>query len=56
MKLGDEVRVKGQCNQPEFRGRTGIVLADNAPGDLVDVEFHDEAITHSFNEKDLELT
>ena len=55
MKLGNEVRVKQQCKQQEYRGRTGTVVADNAPGETVDVEFDDEAITHSFNEDDLEL-
>ena len=49
MKLGDEVRVKGTAIQ--YPGRCGIVLADSAPGKLVEVEFEDEAIAHLFTEE-----
>jgi hypothetical protein len=40
---------------PEYQGRTGIVIVDSAPGELVEVEFEDEVVPHSFNAKELEL-
>ena len=52
MKLGDRVRVK--CTAIQYPGRCGIVLADSAPGELVEVEFEDEAIAHLFTEDELE--
>jgi hypothetical protein len=52
MKLGDRVRVK--CTAIQYPGRRGIVLADSAPGKLVQVEFEDEAIAHLFTEDELE--
>jgi hypothetical protein len=55
MKRGDQVQVKDAASvDSEYRGRTGTVIADTAPGQLVDVEFDDEAVTHSFNAIDLE--
>ncbi len=53
MKLGDRVRVKFTAIQ--YPGRCGIVLADSAPGELVEVEFEDEAIAHLFTEDELQL-
>ena len=52
MKLGDRVRVK--CTAIQYPGRCGIVLADSAPGELVEVEFEDEAIAHLFTEDELQ--
>jgi hypothetical protein len=52
MKLGDRVRVKSTAIQ--YPGRCGIVLADGAPGGLVEVEFEDEAIAHLFTEDELQ--
>lgn len=52
MKRGDRVLVKQGY---EYQGRTGIVIANSVPGDLVEVEFEDEVIPHSFNAKELEL-
>ena len=52
MKLGDRVRVKSTAIQ--YPGRCGIVLADSAPGVLVEVEFEDEAIAHLFTEDELQ--
>ena len=55
MRRGDEVRVKDVASvDSEYRGMTGTVIADAAPGELVDVEFDVEAVTHSFNAADLE--
>ena len=55
MKRGDQVRIKDVGSvDTEYRGRTGTVIADTAPGQLVDVEFDDEAVTHSFNASDLD--
>lgn len=48
MKRNDRVRVKQT-------GRTGTVIADAAPGELVKVEFDDEAIDHEFSPDELEL-
>ena len=42
MKLGDRVRVRTTAIQ--FPGRCGIVLAESAPGKLVEVEFEDELL------------
>jgi CheY-like chemotaxis protein len=52
MKLGDRVRVK--CAAIQYPGRCGIVLADSARGELVEVEFEDEAIAHLFTEDELQ--
>src|ERR1700691_5142136 len=52
MKLGDRVRIK--CTAIQYSGRCGIVLAERAPGKLVEVEFEDEAIAHLFTEDELE--
>ena len=52
MKLNDRVRVKPGN---EYHNRTGIVIADSAPGELVQVEFEDEVIPHPFNAQELEL-
>lgn len=52
MKRNDRVQVKPGS---EFQGRTGIVIADSAPGELVEVEFEDEVISHPFNAQELEL-
>jgi hypothetical protein len=52
MKLGDTVRVK--CTAIQYPGRCGIVVADSAPGELVKVEFEDEAIGHLFTADELQ--
>ena len=52
VNLGDKVRVKSTAI--EYPGRTGTVLADSVPGELVEVEFEDEAVTHSFTADELE--
>ncbi len=55
MKRSDRVRVKLLANVENwFRGRNGTVLADSAPGEVVLVEFDDEAVTHQFLAEDLE--
>lgn len=54
MKCRDEMRVKLLAKETLYRGRTGTVVADSAPGELVEVEFHDELITHHFLAEDIE--
>jgi hypothetical protein len=56
MKRGEHVRVKMLPTNADnqFRGREGIVIQDNARGEVVIVEFEDEAIAHQFIEEDLE--
>ncbi|MGA3318973.1 MAG: hypothetical protein ABSC64_21365 [Candidatus Korobacteraceae bacterium] len=54
MKRGDKVRVAVLAHEPEFRGRFGTVLADSAPGEMVKVEFEEEAIRHNFLARELE--
>jgi hypothetical protein len=57
MRRGDRVRVKLQARvDNEFRGRTGTVDADSAPGEVVLVSFDDEAVAHQFLAEDLDLT
>ncbi len=53
MKLGDKVRVR--LTAVEYPGRTATALADSLPGELVEVEFEDEAVTHSFFDEELEI-
>jgi TIR domain len=56
MKLGDRVRVKLQARvENEFRGKTGTIDANVAPGGVVLVSFDDEAVAHQFLAEDLEL-
>lgn len=52
MKCGQRVRIT--VRSKEYRGRTGIVTADTVPGESVDVEFEDEAISHPFNADEVE--
>ena len=52
VRVGDRVRVKSTAIQ--YPGRRGIVVADSAPGELVKVEFEDEAIAHLFAEDELQ--
>jgi hypothetical protein len=54
MKLGDRVRVRETASDSEHRGMKATVISDAAPGELVDVEFDVETVTHSFNAADLE--
>jgi hypothetical protein len=55
MRRGDRVRVKPLANVENWqRGRTGTVAADSAPGEVVLVDFDDEAVTHQFLAEDLE--
>jgi hypothetical protein len=55
VKRGDRVRVKLLANvETWFRGRTATVVADSAPGEVVLVEFDDEAVAHHFVTEDLE--
>ena len=54
MKRGDRVRVKQTVKEPWCRGRTGTVVADSAPGELVEVELNDEVITNPFLPEELE--
>jgi len=56
VKRGERVRVKLLAKHAEkwTRGRTGIVIADSAPGEAILVEFDDEVITHQFVAEDLE--
>ena len=53
MEPGDKVRVKKSARQRLYRGRTGKVIY--ITGKTIDVEFNDEAVTHSFSPEDLEL-
>jgi hypothetical protein len=55
MKCRDKVRVGPKARESLYRGRTGVVLAESAPGALVEVEFDDEVIAHSFYPDELEL-
>ena len=56
MKRGDRARVKLQARvENEFRGKTGTVDADSAPGEVVIVSFDGEAVAHQFLAEDLEL-
>ena len=55
MRLGDSVRVKQTASEMAYRGRTGKVIIDTAPGELVKVEFDDEAIDHDISPEELEL-
>jgi hypothetical protein len=58
MKLGDRVRVKKLANLPDsekpYRNRIGTVAANSGPGEVVLVDFDDEAIQHQFLAEDLE--
>jgi len=55
MKRGDKVRVKLLAAVEScFRGRTGTVDADCAPGEVVQVSLDDEAVAHEFQAEDLE--
>jgi hypothetical protein len=55
MRRGESVRVRLQANVEHwFRGRTGTVDADSAPGELVQVSLGDEAVAHPFHPEDLE--
>jgi hypothetical protein len=54
MKCGDRVRVKLLADvESWFRGRTGTVNADCAPGEVVQVSLDDEAVAHEFQAEDL---
>jgi hypothetical protein len=53
MKRGDRVRVRLLAKVD--RGKIGTVVADSAPGEVILVEFDDEAVTHQFSGEDLEL-
>jgi hypothetical protein len=56
MKCGAKVRVKLLANVDRwFRGRTGTVDADSAPGEVVQVSLDDEAVPRPFQPEDLEL-
>ena len=57
MKARQKVRVKLLAKHAENweKGRTGIVIADSLPGETVQVEFEDEAVTHELMEEDLEI-
>jgi hypothetical protein len=55
MKRGDKVRVKETASESVYRGMTGTVGVDSAPGELVGVEFDAEAVSHDFYVKELEL-
>ncbi len=54
MKRGERVRVKQTVMETWCRGRTGTVVVDSVPGELVEVELNDEVITHSFLPEELE--
>ena len=54
MKFGVHTRVRVKCTAIQYPGRCGIVVADSAPGELVKVEFEDEAIAHLFTEDELQ--
>jgi hypothetical protein len=53
VKRGDKVRVRPTAIQ--YPGRIATVLAETAHGELVEVEFEDEAVTHSFCDDELEI-
>ena len=56
MKCGDKVQIKPLANVEHwFRGRTGTVDADSAPGEVVQVSLDDESVAHPFRPEDLEL-
>jgi len=56
MNRGDRVRVQLLTNVENWmRGKTGIVIADSVPGEVLLVEFDDEAVTHQFLAEELEL-
>jgi hypothetical protein len=48
MKRGTKVRVKSS-------GRTGTVLADSKPGELVEIDYDDEAVADFIDPSDLEV-
>ncbi|MFZ0313701.1 MAG: hypothetical protein WAL85_13415 [Candidatus Korobacteraceae bacterium] len=62
MKRGDKVRVKLPANPPDaeknYGDWIGTVVADSAPGDMVQVQFDEELddgpVTHQFQDADLE--
>lgn len=55
MKTGNKVRVKLLAKvDREFQGRLGTVIQDSEPGEVVVVEFDDEAVAHQFLAEDLE--
>ncbi|MGA2371605.1 MAG: hypothetical protein ACLPPV_03060 [Candidatus Korobacteraceae bacterium] len=62
MKRGDKVRVKLPANPPDMEKNygdwVGTVVADSAPGEMVQVKFEEEfdevSDTHQFQESDLE--
>jgi len=62
MKRGDKVRVKLPANPPDmeknYGGWIGTVMADSAPGEMVQVRFEEELDegpgTHQFQADDLE--
>jgi hypothetical protein len=56
MNRGERVRVKLLANvEHSFRGRTGTVDADSAPGEAVQASLDDEGIPYPFQPEDLEL-
>jgi hypothetical protein len=55
VKIGDQVRVKKLANvDNSHRNRLGTVVEDSEPGEVVLVEFEDEAVCHQFLEDDLD--
>jgi len=48
MKRNTKVRIKES-------GRTGTVIEDSKPADVVKVEYDDEVVTHDFNADELEV-
>jgi hypothetical protein len=51
MRHGQRVRVKKTANAENWHlGRSGTVIADSEPGEVVLVEFDDEAVGHQFLE------
>ena len=56
MNRGDRVRVKKFSNEKDFRGKTGTVIADCAPGQviLLGMDDEDETMARQFSAEDLE--
>ena len=56
MKRGNRVRIRLLAKVDNWlRGKIGTVVADSASGEVILVEFDDEAVTHQFSGEDLEL-
>ena len=56
MNRGNRVRVKKFSNEKDFRGKTGTVIADCAPGQviLLGMDDEDETMARQFSAEDLE--